>query len=207
MLVGGPLWQPAAGQVGGAILLDGVDDCLTTPFILNPSSRAVQRRRLGQRRRPRRDDPRADRRRKLAPDGRGGQPGDLAQADRPQQPGPGFRCNRDGRPVASRRPDLGRCVASALRGRRRGCTRHAGQPSSAQPQVFVSAVAPTRSRGLLVRLDRRRPHLHPGHRALTDSTFSFAQARDPGIRGRAVRFRNGFSEFGVPVRPPGMKDP
>ncbi len=37
-LVGGPLWQPAAGRVGGAILLDGVDDCIATPVILNPST-------------------------------------------------------------------------------------------------------------------------------------------------------------------------
>lgn len=36
-LVGGATWQPMAGRLGGAIELDGVDDCLTTPFILNPS--------------------------------------------------------------------------------------------------------------------------------------------------------------------------
>jgi hypothetical protein len=36
-LVGGPVWQPAAGQLDGAILLDGVDDTITTPFVLNPA--------------------------------------------------------------------------------------------------------------------------------------------------------------------------
>jgi hypothetical protein len=36
-LVGGPIWQPMAGRLGGAIQLDGVDDCLTTSFILTPS--------------------------------------------------------------------------------------------------------------------------------------------------------------------------
>jgi len=36
-LVGGPLWHPMAGRLGGAIQLDGVDDCIETPFILNPS--------------------------------------------------------------------------------------------------------------------------------------------------------------------------
>ena len=36
-LVGGPLWQPAGGQVSGALLLDGSDDAISTPFVLNPS--------------------------------------------------------------------------------------------------------------------------------------------------------------------------
>lgn len=36
-LVGDPLWQPAAGQLDGAILFDGVDDTITTPFVLNPA--------------------------------------------------------------------------------------------------------------------------------------------------------------------------
>jgi L-ascorbate metabolism protein UlaG (beta-lactamase superfamily) len=36
-LVGGPLWQPMAGRLNGALQLDGVDDCITTPFVLNPS--------------------------------------------------------------------------------------------------------------------------------------------------------------------------
>jgi len=36
-LSGEPLWQTEGGQVGGALQLDGVDDCLTTPFILNPA--------------------------------------------------------------------------------------------------------------------------------------------------------------------------
>ncbi len=37
MLAGGPLWLPTGGKVGGAIQLDGVDGCITTPFILNPA--------------------------------------------------------------------------------------------------------------------------------------------------------------------------
>jgi L-ascorbate metabolism protein UlaG (beta-lactamase superfamily) len=36
-LAGGPLWLPADGKLGGAIQLDGVDDCIATPFILNPA--------------------------------------------------------------------------------------------------------------------------------------------------------------------------
>ena len=36
-LTGGPVWQPAGGKRAGAIQLDGVDDCLQTPFVLNPS--------------------------------------------------------------------------------------------------------------------------------------------------------------------------
>ncbi len=36
-LIGGPLWQPAGGQVNGAIQLDGVDDFITTMPVLNPS--------------------------------------------------------------------------------------------------------------------------------------------------------------------------
>ncbi|OHB78779.1 MAG: hypothetical protein A2Z25_13200 [Planctomycetes bacterium RBG_16_55_9] len=36
-LSGEPRWQPQAGQVGGAIQLDGVDDCVITPFILDPA--------------------------------------------------------------------------------------------------------------------------------------------------------------------------
>jgi hypothetical protein len=36
-LSGEPLWQPEGGQVGGALQLDGVDDCVTTPLIVNPS--------------------------------------------------------------------------------------------------------------------------------------------------------------------------
>ncbi len=34
---GDPSWQPLAGRIDGAILLDGVDDCITTPFVLNAS--------------------------------------------------------------------------------------------------------------------------------------------------------------------------
>jgi len=36
-LSGQPLWQQEVGQVGGALQLDGVDDCIITPFILNPA--------------------------------------------------------------------------------------------------------------------------------------------------------------------------
>ncbi len=39
-LVGAPVWQPAGGKVAGAIQLDGVDDCVKTPFVLNPSDGA-----------------------------------------------------------------------------------------------------------------------------------------------------------------------
>jgi hypothetical protein len=37
VLHGGPLWQPTAGMIDGALSLDGVDDYLTTPFILDPA--------------------------------------------------------------------------------------------------------------------------------------------------------------------------
>ena len=36
-LNGNPLWQPEGGQVGGALQFDGVDDYVTTPFIVNPA--------------------------------------------------------------------------------------------------------------------------------------------------------------------------
>jgi len=36
-LAGEPLWQSSGGKVAGAIQLDGVDDCVKTPFVLNPS--------------------------------------------------------------------------------------------------------------------------------------------------------------------------
>ncbi|MCL5280552.1 MAG: MBL fold metallo-hydrolase [Planctomycetes bacterium] len=36
-LAGGPLWQPAGGKVGGALQLDGMDDFIKTPFVLNPA--------------------------------------------------------------------------------------------------------------------------------------------------------------------------
>jgi L-ascorbate metabolism protein UlaG (beta-lactamase superfamily) len=36
-LAGGAIWQPAGGKVAGAIQLDGVDDTIKTPFVLNPS--------------------------------------------------------------------------------------------------------------------------------------------------------------------------
>ncbi len=37
VLHGNPIWRPAAGQVGGAIELDGIDDYITTPSVLDPS--------------------------------------------------------------------------------------------------------------------------------------------------------------------------
>ena len=36
-LHGGPLWQPEGGRTGGALLLDGIDGHILTPFILNPA--------------------------------------------------------------------------------------------------------------------------------------------------------------------------
>jgi len=35
--LGDPLWQPEGGQVGGALLFDGVDDFVSAPAVLNPS--------------------------------------------------------------------------------------------------------------------------------------------------------------------------
>jgi len=37
-LYGGPVWQPAGGHKGGALQLDGVDDYVETPFVLDPSA-------------------------------------------------------------------------------------------------------------------------------------------------------------------------
>ncbi|MGB2862098.1 MAG: LamG-like jellyroll fold domain-containing protein [Sedimentisphaerales bacterium] len=34
---GDALWQPAGGMFGGALELDGIDDCIETGFVLNPS--------------------------------------------------------------------------------------------------------------------------------------------------------------------------
>jgi len=36
-VIGDPNWQPESGMVGGAIELDGIDDYVGTPFILNPA--------------------------------------------------------------------------------------------------------------------------------------------------------------------------
>ncbi len=36
-LNGGPVWQPAGGVIDGALQLDGTNDYVSTPFILNPS--------------------------------------------------------------------------------------------------------------------------------------------------------------------------
>ena len=35
--LGGPIWEPDGGQVGGAIRLDGIDDYITAPPALNPA--------------------------------------------------------------------------------------------------------------------------------------------------------------------------
>jgi 7,8-dihydropterin-6-yl-methyl-4-(beta-D-ribofuranosyl)aminobenzene 5'-phosphate synthase len=36
-LNGNPVWQPAGGKLNGALELDGVDDYVSTPFVLNPA--------------------------------------------------------------------------------------------------------------------------------------------------------------------------
>ena len=36
----GPIWQPASGKVGGALLFDGINDYISTPYVLNPASGA-----------------------------------------------------------------------------------------------------------------------------------------------------------------------
>lgn len=38
---GEPLWQPAGGQAGGALELDGIDDYIETDFVLNPADGAL----------------------------------------------------------------------------------------------------------------------------------------------------------------------
>ncbi|MHC4171525.1 MAG: serine hydrolase [Planctomycetota bacterium] len=38
-LNGNPLWQPHGGYVAGAIQLDGIDDYVSTPFVVNPADR------------------------------------------------------------------------------------------------------------------------------------------------------------------------
>lgn len=37
-LHGGPVWQPSGGVEGGALQLDGIDDYVSTPFILDPAA-------------------------------------------------------------------------------------------------------------------------------------------------------------------------
>lgn len=37
-LHGNPIWQPTEGMVNGAIELDGIDDYISTPFILDPAA-------------------------------------------------------------------------------------------------------------------------------------------------------------------------
>ncbi len=36
-VIGGPIWQPGNGIVDGALQLDGIDDYVSTPFVLNPA--------------------------------------------------------------------------------------------------------------------------------------------------------------------------
>jgi N-acetylneuraminic acid mutarotase len=36
-LNGNPFWQPSGGMIGGTLLFDGIDDYVSTPFILNPA--------------------------------------------------------------------------------------------------------------------------------------------------------------------------
>jgi hypothetical protein len=38
VLVGEPLWQPTGGKIAGALQFDGLDDCVETPFVLDPSA-------------------------------------------------------------------------------------------------------------------------------------------------------------------------
>jgi sialidase-1 len=35
-LVGDPIWQPAGGKLGGALQLDGIDDYVRIPFVVDP---------------------------------------------------------------------------------------------------------------------------------------------------------------------------
>jgi len=37
LLIGGPVWQPEGGMIDGALQLDGIDDYVNTPFVLNPA--------------------------------------------------------------------------------------------------------------------------------------------------------------------------
>jgi len=37
-LHGEPVWQPQGGKIGGALLLDGIDDYISTAFVLNPTA-------------------------------------------------------------------------------------------------------------------------------------------------------------------------
>ena len=39
-LIGGPAWQPTGGMVAGALQFDGIDDYVTTPFVLDPADGA-----------------------------------------------------------------------------------------------------------------------------------------------------------------------
>ena len=37
LVIGDPLWQPTGGQVDGALQLDGIDDYVSTSFVLSPA--------------------------------------------------------------------------------------------------------------------------------------------------------------------------
>jgi hypothetical protein len=42
VVFGGAVWQPDGGQVGGALAFDGIDDYVSTPFVLNPANGAFR---------------------------------------------------------------------------------------------------------------------------------------------------------------------
>ena len=37
VMTGNPLWRPSDGKVNGALELDGIDDFVSAPFVLNPA--------------------------------------------------------------------------------------------------------------------------------------------------------------------------
>jgi hypothetical protein len=40
-LIGGPIWQPTGGMAAGAPSFDGIDDYVSTPFVLNPAGGVI----------------------------------------------------------------------------------------------------------------------------------------------------------------------
>jgi hypothetical protein len=38
VLIGNPIWQPTGGKIAGALQLDGIDDCVECPFVVDPSA-------------------------------------------------------------------------------------------------------------------------------------------------------------------------
>ena len=53
MVQGNPTWQPHGGKLGGAIQLDGIDDCIATNPVLSPADGPLQDLRCGSRVAPR----------------------------------------------------------------------------------------------------------------------------------------------------------